>query len=134
MALTLQTKDVLPMLAERGISTHREAIAEMSDLLGLHTRAQVAPWSPRRWGPTEVELLAVAFHLKREWTLSLSTIEALAAGGEEAVDELAGKFRAALGVFLDHIQAAAAAARSWETEPAEPTVLETSSQAQSDAA
>lgn len=133
MALTLQTKDVLPMLAERGISTHREAIAEMSDLLGLHTRAQVAPWSPRRWGPAEVELLAVAFHLKREWTLDLSTIEALATGGEEAVDALVEKFRSALGVFLDHIQAAAAASRSWETNPAEPE-LEPSSPAQSDAA
>ena len=133
MALMLQTKDVLPMLAERGITTHREAIAEMSDLLGLDTRAVVAPWSPRRWDPAEVELLAVAFHLKREWTLSLSTIEALAAGGDDAADALVGKFRAALGVFLDHIQAAAAS-RSWETEPAESTVLEPRAQAQSDAA
>src|SRR5687768_14287901 len=117
MALMLQTKDVLPMLAERGITTHREAIAEMSDLLGLHTRAVVAPWSHRRWDSAEVELLAVAFHLKREWTLDLATIEALAAGGEEAVDALVGKFRAALGVFLDHAQAAAASrsSRSRET-------------------
>ena len=131
MAL-MQTKDVLPMLAERGITTHREAIAEMSDLLGLDTRAVVAPWSPRRWGPAEVELLAVAFHLKREWTLDLSTIEDIAAGGDEAVDALVGKFRAALGVFLDHIQAAAAS--RGETEPAESTALDASSQAQSDAA
>lgn len=131
MAL-MQTKDVLPMLAERGITTHREAIAEMSDLLGLDTRAVVAPWSPRRWGPAEVELLAVAFHLKREWTLDLSTIEDIAAGGDEAADALVGKFRAALGVFLDHIQAAAAS--RGETEPAESTALDASSQARSDAA
>ena len=131
MAL-MQTKDVLPLLAERGITTHREAIAEMSDLLGLDTRAVVAPWSPRRWGPAEVELLAVAFHLKREWTLDLSTIEDIAAGGDEAADALVGKFRAALGVFLDHIQAAAAS--RGETEPAESTALDASSQARSDAA
>ena len=134
MALTLQTNDVLPILAERGITAHRESLAEMSDLLGLHTRAVVAPWTTRRWAPAEVELLAVAFQLKREWTLDLATIEALAAGGEEAVDALAGKFRAALGVFVDHIHAAAAAGPSWETGPAEPAVLEPSSPAQSDAA
>ena len=58
------------MLAERGITTYPEAIPEMNDLLGLHTRAVVAPWSPRRWDPAEVELFAVAFHLKRQWTLT----------------------------------------------------------------
>lgn len=77
MAVTFQTKEVLPMLAERGLHVHRELLAEMSDLLGLQARTTKANWSHRRWYAPEIELIALAFQLRREWGFPLDVIQSL---------------------------------------------------------
>ena len=60
------TKAVVALLAQRGILTHREGLAEMSDALGIGVRAPLPPGrGPRRWTEEEIEMLAAAFELHR---------------------------------------------------------------------
>lgn len=100
MAVTLQTRDVLPMLAERGLSVHRESLAEMSDLLGLRARAIEANWAHRHWHPAEVELIARAFHLRQDWGFKPEVIRELLADGSECSERILIGLRTALESFV----------------------------------
>src|SRR3954453_21128408 len=98
--VTLQTRDVLPMLAERGLSVHRESLAEMSDLLGLQARTAQANWSHRRWHPSEVELIARAFHLRQDWGFKPEVIRELLADGVECSERILMGLRSAMESFV----------------------------------
>ena len=100
MAVTLQTREVLPILTERGLSVHRESLAEMSDLLGLQARTTKANWSHRRWHPAEVELIARAFHLRQDWGFKPEVIRELLADGAECSERILEGLRAAMERFV----------------------------------
>ncbi|MDQ6748245.1 MAG: hypothetical protein M3010_09110 [Candidatus Dormibacteraeota bacterium] len=88
------------MLAERGLSVHRESLAEMSDLLGLQARTTQANWSHRRWHPAEVELIARAFHLRQDWGFKPEVIRELLADGAECSERILMGLRAAMERFV----------------------------------
>src|SRR5947209_19405626 len=100
MAVTLQTREVLPILAERGLSVHRESLAEMSDLLGLQARTTEANWSHRRWHPAEVELIARAFHLRQDWGFKPEVIRELLVEGAERSERILEGLRRAMESFV----------------------------------
>lgn len=77
MAITLQTRHILPMLKERGIQVSRGSLATMSDLLGLRTRERAANEEKRQYLPAEVELVVAALILRRRWRLSDADLSAL---------------------------------------------------------
>ncbi|MFN0090134.1 MAG: hypothetical protein ACKVWR_07700 [Acidimicrobiales bacterium] len=73
---------VLAELARRGVETNREALAALSDELGLHTR----PATPqgglgnRRWQAQHLDVLCAAFVLRDRYALPVDTISGLAHG------------------------------------------------------
>jgi hypothetical protein len=97
--MALQTREVLPILAQRGVPTRRETLAAMSDALGLRTRTSRANWAPRCWTPDQVELIVLAFRLRRGWNLDFADLKALLERGDEAVAELAGEYGSTLANF-----------------------------------
>ncbi len=117
MALTLQTRHILPMLAERGLKVHRESLAEMSDLLGLRTRPKVGNQVQRSWRPAEVELIAIAFLLRQRWQLGDDDLRALLVddGGAYA-DSVVRQLENLLGDFARRLAAAREETRRWEAD------------------
>lgn len=97
--MLLQTKQVLDILASRGVPTRRESLAAMSDALNLRTRTERANWTPRRWTPEQVEFLVLAFRLRRGWNLDIADLKALLDEGDRAVAELAAQYGATLTNF-----------------------------------
>jgi hypothetical protein len=95
----LQTKEVLPILAKRGVPTQRESLAAMSDALGLRTRAERSHAAARRWSEEQVDMIVLAFRLRRGWNLDIADLKALLERGADAVDELAGEYRSTLVSF-----------------------------------
>jgi len=100
MAEILQTRDVLPMLAKRGLRVSRESLAEMSDDLGLQARAAKANWSHRRWVPAEVELITVAFELRRRWGFPAKVLQDLLADGPDCASRIVDRLQGALDAFI----------------------------------
>ncbi len=100
MAEILQTRDVLPMLAKRGLRVSRESLAEMSDDLGLQARAAEANWSHRRWVPAEVELITVAFELRRRWGFPAEVLQELLADGAVCAERIVERLQGALDAFI----------------------------------
>jgi hypothetical protein len=100
MALGLQSKQILPLLAEAGVPHKRTTLAAMSDALGLVTRVEQTNAAGRRWTRQQVELIILAFRLRRMWTLEVSDLCRLLDEGEDAVDQLARDYRASLERFV----------------------------------
>lgn len=115
---TLKTRDVLPMLAERGLRVHRESLAEMSDLLGLRARAARANWVQRRWYPAEVELIARAFELRQHWGFSLPVVQELVSDRGRCSGRLRASLQRDLEGFLDQIGLADSARAASEAQRA----------------
>ena len=121
MAVTLQTREVLPILAERGLSAHRESLAEMSDLLGLQARTTKANWSHRRWHPDEVELIARAFHLRQDWGFKPEVIRELLADGAECSERILEGLRGAMEAFVAQALTVAPSTPGADTQQAAST-------------
>lgn len=118
MAETLQTREVVPILAAQGLRVHRESLAEMSDLLGLRTREARANWIQRRWYPAEVELIAKAFHLRQDWDFPLDVVVDLVANGTQCLERIVTSLRHDLESFLGQV---GAADRARASEPQQTT-------------
>jgi len=121
MAVTLQTREVLPMLTERGLRVNRESLAEMSDLLGLRARTTEANWSHRRWHPSEVELIALAFELRQDWGFRPDRLQALRAEGPGCSSKLVERLGSVLGAFVAQGDAVATDRASGQLVPANTT-------------
>lgn len=121
MAVTLQTREVLPMLTERGLRVNRESLAEMSDLLGLQARTTKANWSHRRWHPSEVELIGLAFRLRQDWGLRDEVLQELMADGPGCSNHLLERLRTTLGDFVAQAGAVADDRASGQVVPATNT-------------
>ena len=117
MALTLQTRHILPLLAERGLKVHRESLAEMSDLLGLRTRPKAGNQVQRSWRPAEVELIAIAFVLRQRWQLSDEDLCALLVDDDGSyADRVVRQLDDLLGDFARRLAAAREETRRWEAD------------------
>ena len=101
----LQTRHVLPILAERGLRASRESLAEMSDLLGLRARDIKANWSQRRWQPTDVELMVLGFELRRHWNLGPELFQELVEQGPECAERIVEHLRETLDSFVGKLDA-----------------------------
>lgn len=98
--MPLQSKEVLALLADSGVPTRREGLAEMSDALGLRTRTLRAAWTPRQWTPEQVEMLVLAFRLRRGWNLDVTDLQAVLKEGP-AGEELVEQFRSTVAGFVE---------------------------------
>lgn len=98
--MLLQSKEVLALLADSGVPTRREGLAEMSDALGLRTRTLRAAWTPRQWTPEQVEMLVLAFRLRRGWNLDVTDLQAVLEQGP-AGEELVEQFRTTVAGFME---------------------------------
>lgn len=121
MVETLKTRDVLPMLAGRGLRVHRESLAEMSDLLGLRTRAARANWVQRSWYPAEVELIARAFELRQDWGFSLQVVQELVSEEGRCSERIMAGLRRDLEGFRNQIGVADSARAANEPQRATST-------------
>ncbi len=101
----LQTRHVLPILADRGLRAHRESLAEMSDLLGLRARDTKANWSQRRWQPTEVELMVLGFELRQEWNLDPEVFQELVEHGAGCAERIVEHLQETLASFVAKLEA-----------------------------
>lgn len=99
MTLALQSNQVLPLLAQRGIPTGRETLAAVSDALGLLTRTEQGNASPRRWTRDQVELIALALRLRRGWGHDTTELRRVLAE-PDAVEGLVAAYRSALENFV----------------------------------
>ena len=73
---------VLAALARHGIETNREALAALSDLLGVGHRppTPAGRLGNRRWTEQDVNVLVAAFRLRRDHGLTDSTLVDLIRG------------------------------------------------------
>lgn len=84
MPVLFETREVLSMLAERGVHLERESLSDMSDRLDLITRPPINR-CPRRWTMAQVEFIAVATRL---WRLrAIEPMAALALGDSSQLTE-----------------------------------------------
>lgn len=115
---SVQTRQVLPILAERGIQVSRGSLAQMSDLLGLQARAAVANWSHRTWTPAEAELLVLAFELRRRWKLPPEVLQQLMGPkGSDVARGVMANLASTLESFVGHAGAIAEEQQAWELAP-----------------
>lgn len=140
MAITLQTRHILPMLKERGVQVSRGSLAAMSDLLGLRTREKAANEEKRQYLPAEVDLVVAALILRRRWRLSDADLSALledtdgsyAEGLLTDLSDLLGTFRQSATTVRDENPRWPTSTPAMAGAPARE--IEPSSQARSDAA
>jgi hypothetical protein len=77
----LRASGALAALARAGIDSNREALAEMSDLLGVALRQPTARGlGNRRWSAADLAVLAAAFRLRQTYGISAETLAALRRG------------------------------------------------------
>ena len=142
MAITLQTRHILPMLKERGVQVSRGSLAAMSDLLGLRTRERAANEEKRQYLPAEVELVVAALILRRRWRLSDADLRALledtdatyAEGLLADLSDLLATFRQSAATVRDENPRWPTSTPAMAGAPAAEGTIEPSSQARSDAA
>lgn len=95
---SMRASRVLAELARRGVDTNREALADMSDRLGMATRP-IRPGGAtgnRRWSGNDVELLVAAFQLRTSHGVRVDTITDLVHGRTDPqtlVDDLGALLR-----------------------------------------
>lgn len=111
---TVGTKEILELLAERGLQVHREKIADTSDMLGLDTREVEANWCPRRWLPAEAELIVLAIELSKQWNLSNEAIRTLLTNGGKSFEPLVERLSTSLKAFVDVAELVTADTERWK--------------------
>lgn len=99
MTLALQSKQVLPLLAQRGVPTGRETLAAVSDALGLFTRTEQGNAAARRWTRDQVDLIGLALRLRRGWGHDVTELRRVLAE-PDAVEGLVAAYRSALEQFV----------------------------------